>query len=426
MSRAHSVFQLPVCALVLLRARGGAAMLVPPTDPGLFFSPSNWHVTTTLASAINPGAYIKCSFRGTTSVALSVDAMPCLWEGCMTLAYTVDDGPMRLVKAPSHGGTVGAAVVLPLANAHNSTLNATKTHTLVLHIYNAIQYGNRWRNLGLAPYTDQRQALMVRGLVLDDGAALQPSALRKKRMIAFGDSITEGINAGCSKSGPRNSADAATKTWVQPVAAALDAEYGQVGFGRQGFTITGNGQVPPFFTPGVAVNSSWDKVYEGTPRSFKGLDFIFILHGTNDGLNQASCPLAGVVTSCEAMLHAIRAAAGPATAVFLVVPFGGFGAKNPPLNALPAAFAAYQKAKADPKTFLIDMGAPAAQGLECGGWMKGCVGAYGTDGVGSSSQGCDGIHPRGGTNATARHGELGAMLAVKAVLALAGLPALLD
>ena len=79
--------------------------------------------------------------------------------------------------------------------------------------------------------------------------------------------------------------------------AALDAEYGQVGFGRQGFTITGNGQVPPFFTPGVAVNSSWDKVYEGTPRSFKGLDFIFILHGTNDGLNQASCPLAGVVTS---------------------------------------------------------------------------------------------------------------------------------
>ena len=211
------------------------------------------------------------------------------------------------------------------------------------------------------------------------------------------------------------------------MAAALGAEYGQVGFGRQGFTITGNGQVPPFFTPGVEANSTWNKVYESTPRSFREIDYIFILHGTNDGLNIASCPQAGVVASCEGWLHAVRAAAGADTAIFLVVPFGGFGTKNAPVNALPSAFAAYQKASpADKKTYLIDLGAEAAQGLECGGWMRGCRGAYGTSAIGSSLAGCDGIHPRGGTNETARHGELGAMLVVKAALALAGVPGLLD
>ena len=44
----------------------------------------------------------------------------------------------------------------------------------------------------------------------------------------------------------------------------------------------------------------------------------------------------------------------------------------------------------------------------------------GLSGWGRSRQGCDGIHPRGGTLAEARHGELGAMLAVKVVLASLG------
>eukprot|EP01044_Picomonas_judraskeda_P023204 COSAG03_NODE_6014_length_1131_cov_0.889535_1_plen_248_part_00 len=206
----------------------------------------------------------------------------------------------------------------------------------------------------------------------------------------------------------------------------LRSRYGQVGFGRQGFTITGNGQVPPFFTPGAPENSTWDKVYENTPRPFAGIDYIFILHATNDGLNVDACPQEGVVASCEGWLHAVRAATGPETAIFLVVPFGGFGARNTPVNALPTAFANYQKTSADKNTHLVDLGAEAAQGLECGGWMRGCVGAYGTNTIGASLGGCDGIHPRGGTNETARHGELGAMVAVKAVLALAGMPDLLS
>ena len=50
--------------------------------------------------------------------------------------------------------------------------------------------------------------------------------------------------------------------------------------------------------------------------------------------------------------------------------------------------------------------------------QQGCWRAFGSQ-AGPSMQGCDGIHPRGGTHAAARHGELGAQLAVAAALAMA-------
>ena len=80
---------------------------------------------------------------------------------------------------------------------------------------------------------------------------------------------------------------------------------------------------------------------------------------------------------------------------------------------------AYQKnaSTADTNAYYIDLGKPAAVGLECGAWERGCVGASGSK-AGASVQGCDGIHPRGGTEASARHGELAAMLAVQAALAM--------
>jgi hypothetical protein len=46
-------------------------------------------------------------------------------------------------------------------------------------------------------------------------------------------------------------------------------------------------------------------------------------HATNDGLRGATP--AAVVAAAQGWLAAARAAAGPATAIFLCVPFGGFG-----------------------------------------------------------------------------------------------------
>ena len=129
-------------------------------------------------------------------------------------------------------------------------------------------------------------------MVLDAGAVTVAPALRPKRALLFGDSITEGVAAQCHHASdctlPPKAEDlcgnAATKISVPAVAAALDAEFLQVGFGGLGWVVGGGGGVAPFFTPGNPAKSSWDRVWSGAPpRKFAGLDYIFVLHATNDG-----------------------------------------------------------------------------------------------------------------------------------------------
>ena len=63
-------------------------------------------------------------------------------------------------------------------------------------------------------------------------------------------------------------------------------------------------------------------------------------------------------------------------------------------------------APADLRTHYIDLGPTA---------MKGATG-FGI----SSVETCGGIHPRGGTTYSARHGELGAMIAAQAAVRIGG------
>lgn len=308
-----------------------------------------------------------------------------------------------------------------------------------LQIYNSLQGANRWSNPAHGG-----AALVVKGLVLDREAKVLPPRLLPRRAIFFGDSITEGVNAECRNT-PMTvaewgggvagvpgdvpepagdlSANAATKTWGPTVAAALGAEYSQIGFGSLGWVVVGAGGVPAFYIPGKEAVNSWDKHYGGinttARRSFENLDYIFVGHATNDGLREGSKATASVTAAVDGWLGAARAAAGPQTAIFLCVPFGSFGAANEPKGSLRAGFDAYQAKSSDSRAYYIDLGREAAIGLECGSWERGCIGAYGSAGGGPTLQGCDGIHPRGGTHAAARHGELGAQLAVAAVLAMA-------
>lgn len=191
--------------------------------------------------------------------------------------------------------------------------------------------------------------------------------------------------------------------------------YSQVGFGSLGWVVGGAGGVPPFYEP-AAEGSSWNHIYADTPRNFSNIDYLFVLHATNDGL-RGGTP-AAVATSVQGWLKDVRKACGPKTDIFLVVPFGNFGGKNAPVGALKSGYDAYQQMQVtDSKTHFIDLGRDAAIGLECGAWEHGCVGYYGSR-AGPSIQGCDGIHPRGGTQGSARHGELASMLVAQASVLL--------
>ena len=112
------------------------------------------------------------------------------------------------------------------------------------------------------------------------GGAIDLSPRPIKRKIEFlGDSITEGVNTHKAAEIPKD-----TPTWRADgrldyscqTALALDAEWRQVGFGRQGLTIGGNGGVP-------VAQDAFNFIYANMPRDSWQADMVVINQGTNDG-----------------------------------------------------------------------------------------------------------------------------------------------
>lgn len=381
-----------------------SAKMVAITDPHVYRSEHNWAVLKgTGMASVNSGAYIKVNFTGQTSapVLLVRPLAAGSPKHYMNIIYSLDDA--EFAELPVFENTTQ----LVLAPPGGSPLAANTSHDLVFMVYNSLQSAHRWTG-ATGP---GGAALVLTDLQLDAAAEVLPyGRLAPKRCVFFGDSITEGVAAQCTAA-PTCTArgdlcnNAASKTWGRTVAAALGCEYSQIGFGGLGWTVPGGGAVVPFFTPGQPAQTSWNQHFAGQPRAFgPGIDYLFVLHATNDGLRHGD--VKAVTASVHGWLAAVRKAVGPTTQVFLTIPFGGFGAGLAPVGALPAGFAAYKKdTPGDAATHLIDLGPSAARGL--------------THFPAPTAEGCHGIHPRGGTTTVARHGELGAMLAVQAVQAVA-------
>eukprot|EP00929_Paragymnodinium_shiwhaense_P010506 TRINITY_DN115210_c0_g1_i1.p1 TRINITY_DN115210_c0_g1~~TRINITY_DN115210_c0_g1_i1.p1 ORF type:complete len:452 (+),score=59.90 TRINITY_DN115210_c0_g1_i1:53-1408(+) len=384
------------------RDLGVAATRIWPREDthDVYFSEKNWKVTGSGATAVNPGAYFKVTFTKSKAAELLLE--PTGWKGeYMTLAWNIDDAPLQTTRIAGDTESVMLA----------RHLNDTIQHTLRVEIYNAVEDPSD----RFAAYP--KTGLHLKAIMLDDGAVTSPAPLAKKRALFYGDSITEGSRAECSEPGRTDAAldtNAASKTWVTPVASVFDAEYSQVAFYSQGWTVPGKGGVPPFYTSFptyVDSTSAWNKVFAGAERSFENLDYIFVLHGTNDGLVaelQLGFGDQMVYKSVTGFLTDIRKAAGPATHVFLIVPFGSFGAKRHPEGVLRRAFDSYQNTASDNHTHFLDLGEDAAEGLL----------DWDDDGT---VYACDGIHPTGGAHGwPARQQELGALVAAKALEALHG------
>lgn len=256
---------------------------------------------------------------------------------------------------------------------------ASTNHTLFFFIKNSLQGLDRWA----VPVCVTR----VTGLILDSGASTTPVTLRPKRMLVYWDSIGEGVGV-LDFPGNDLTHNDATETWAFSLAAALQAEVSMAAFGRLGWTVWGNGGVPPVFTPGNDTISSWDKIDSTHIRNFTGrqLDYVVIGHGTNDGLTGATD--ANVQASAYGWLVAMRAAISPSTPIIVVIPFGGFER-----SVLSEVFSAYQTKYNDKYAYYLDLGTPAEEGL--------------THFNGGDWQSADGIHPN-----VWRDGQLGAMLAL--------------
>ena len=89
-----------------------------------------------------------------------------------------------------------------------------------------------------------------------------------------------------AKGGDLN-ANASTSSWAASAAESLDSEYSCVGYGRQGWTIHGNGHVPPFC-------DAWRSLWAGVPRSFR-----YAPSREHPPVNTAVCSALGVVKLTE-------------------------------------------------------------------------------------------------------------------------------
>ncbi|HYJ07780.1 MAG TPA: GDSL-type esterase/lipase family protein, partial [Polyangiaceae bacterium] len=174
------------------------------------------------------------------------------------------------------------------------------------------------------------------------GGALVPTARPERLKIEFlGDSITEGV--ALHPQGPQGQSTPNWRTdgprgYASLTAQKLNAEWRQVGFGRQGLNIGGNGGVPK---AGDAFN--W--VYAGVPRDDWQADLVVINQGTNDQFNNVDgstfAPLyrSFIELTREAYPQAKIAALRPLS--------GGFGSE---IQAQVAAL----EAAGDMKVFYID------------------------------------------------------------------------
>eukprot|EP00823_Brevimastigomonas_motovehiculus_P000073 TRINITY_DN10178_c0_g1_i1.p1 TRINITY_DN10178_c0_g1~~TRINITY_DN10178_c0_g1_i1.p1 ORF type:complete len:377 (-),score=59.54 TRINITY_DN10178_c0_g1_i1:139-1269(-) len=353
-----------------------ASTLISPTHPGWYFTEYNWYVSSAYAQSNNPGAYFKVGFSG-TSAALKLDFKDTPQTPYMKLRYSVDDAPYIDVELPTTTNP------LPLA----SGLSAASNHSLLLYVLASMQSEDRWN--------EPSCVVRFTNLVLDDKATIFPITLRPRRLLVFWDSIGEGVRVK-SKSGSHYETDLtdndSTMTWSNSLAAGLHAEVSVVAFGRQGYEITGNGNVPPLITPNDDTQTAFNKLDSKHARSFTVQpDFIFSGHGTNDNGG-------GAKTTKHALAWLIaQRQVTPRSHIFFSIPFGGFERAS-----LLNAFAQYQQQyPADSLTHLLDLGSEAAEGLDK--WT-----------TAGTRESIDGVHPR-----FFRSLALGSLLAAEAVKILA-------
>jgi lysophospholipase L1-like esterase len=461
------------------RREGDVPVWVRPGDALLCFSPWNWLILpgSTVAVSAAVGAFLRVRWRvgdGGASAApsLSLDA-PAHDPQPMVLTATYRGHPPIRIRV--RAGADGVMTLPPPPQPRLAPLASAETpcsageadvHDLTLQIESVVQTSDRWGNAtDTVPPRPPAPALRVRGVRLPPGAIPtgKPSSTRSfifgtsgglapsngigsvpslpsspppLRVLAFGDSITEGVMARARDPNDPEIGDMATTSaggsWATELARRMGGECSLVSFGRQGWTLPGNGGAPCFV-------EAWREVWAGTPRfaavrGSKGArvaaaaagasaggasggsrvagdpptapvpvghsatspnapasvapfamnspssvgasespSLVLVNHGTNDALGGASD--ATVCDAVRAWCWEVRAMLGPAPVVAIVLPFGGFCAA-----AIRTGFQEYQGEGLDSSGDEECHGAGAVDSEGCKAVVAGVLGESGEGG----------------------------------------------
>jgi len=285
-------------------ASSAAVTTVPCDNPNFGLAPYVWKSTgangDARAEATFPGAYLKTIVKGTSTIGLVIDGTAnngCPTSSMPVIEYSIDDGPFTIVPLTQ----TGTLYTLPIANG----LDATASHKFELY-FRAASLEQRW--------TASIPNLRIAGISADEGGTLARYAMRPKKAIGFGDSVTEGfaVDSKCVAGPNWMSSSNARGTWFHFVCGALDCEYGQLGSCGQGMVNTAI-NLPP-------LSQTWDHYDPATSRLRNGRllpepDYVFNNMCNNDHAVTTSAYIAWV--------KAVRAAC-PHARIFCIVPASGY------------------------------------------------------------------------------------------------------
>jgi lysophospholipase L1-like esterase len=358
---------------------------------GPYYSPYTWEydgggnpasnnigASATKVRTNNAGAYIKINWTGMV-LWLNYNQAPYAADGDYPgLLVSTDYGPWgsQIYPSSADGGSK-ILVALPTDSAHVTTIYVAS--------WQNIDVAERWSlpaiggSYSAAPYS----CLEITGFVIEGSGTLQSYTPKSKKLLVYGDSITEGLH---SSANDFTKQDART-TYVLGLAALFGAEYGVIAWSGAGITVGGSGNAP-------SLQSSWNYFRSGALRTYSGLilpapDNVFVAAQANDSLNGVSNST--ITSALNTLLAAIATACGSAVGYLAVEP--GRFAKTATLAAtLPATW------------YAIDGGQDSAYGLTDNPAGDG-DGFYGSDGFGGSK-------PFGGAASwrsydTAGHGDGG-------------------
>jgi lysophospholipase L1-like esterase len=239
---------------------------------------------------------LRATFSAASQIALVIDREAnagCPPQSMPVVEYSIDEEPYKVASLTETSGEY----LLILGDG----LDPALPHRVEVIFRAADLTNGRW--------TKTASRLRLVGFQLNQGAEVEPTAVRPKRVIGFGDSITEGVGGdGKFTSWQKLQVNNARATWLPMVAGALDAEYGQLGSG-------GQGMVRALELP--ALTETWSRYDAESSRLIKGKllpepDYIFCAMGTND--------FEAVITEQYlSWLLAVRNAC-PAAYIFCIVP----------------------------------------------------------------------------------------------------------
>lgn len=268
------------------------AITIAPNNANIVYSPYNWNVTATEAKTINAGAYLRTTLSGTaTSLKAKFDLTNNLTP-LPQISFRVDGGSWTTVP-------IAAEVTIPMP-----TSNTWAAHLVEILVKATTETQNRWN----AP---QNTAVVFLGFKTIPGTiATRTTRTRKLYILAYGDSITEGVRTlalnGAGGDVDRN--DSACG-WAYPLGELMGAEIGVVGFGGSGIVDTGGGNVP-------GLVNSYNLLWAGQSRSFttpQAPDLILLNEGTNDQTD--------ITVNTTTLLNNLLAATPSTTKIGVIIPW---------------------------------------------------------------------------------------------------------